>query len=179
MERLMAAQNNRGGIGPQEEMMRSFMKMQKKIMEINPDHPLIEGLLDKIHEFGEDQESALKDDDLDELVEILYDTSLVRSGFNVRDPTSYFGKVESILRRSLGVSESAKARVEVKPAPPVEEGPVRSRQDQQPEVGDDPAAGTQWTDWAEMKEKLGAAKVESTRGEQAEEIDLTHQHDEL
>lgn len=38
---------------------------------------------------------------------------------------SYFNQVELLLRRSLGVSETAKARVEVKPAPPIETGPVR------------------------------------------------------
>lgn len=76
-------------------------------------------------EFQGDDEAAQQDADLDETISILYDTSLVRSGFNVREPPSYFSRVESVLRRSLGVSESAKAKVNVKPAPPVEQGPFQ------------------------------------------------------
>ena len=124
MERLAAAQNSRQG-GKQEEVMKNWMKTQKKILEINPHHPLVEALLDRISEYDGDDEAAQKDADLDETVSILYDTSLVRSGFNVREPPSYFSRIESVLRRSLGVSESAKAKVNVKPAPPVEQGPFQ------------------------------------------------------
>lgn len=122
MERLIAAQSSRQG-GSQEEMMKNFMKMQKKVLEVNPHHPLIEALLERVVEYNGDEAASQDDEDLDEIVSILYDTSLVRSGFNVREPPSYFSRIESVLRRSLGVSESAKANVRIKPAPPVEQGP--------------------------------------------------------
>lgn len=124
MERLVAAQNSRQG-GNQEDFMKTYMKTQKKILEVNPHHPLIEALLDRVSEFDGDDAAAQEDADLDETVSILYDTSLVRSGFNVREPPAYFSRIESVLRRSLGVPESAKANVKVKPAPPVEEGPFQ------------------------------------------------------
>ena len=141
MERLAAAQNSKAG-GQQEDFMRMMMKMQKKVFQINPKHPLIEGMLDRVGEF-DDQEQALKDDDLSELVEILYDTSLVRSGFAVRDPSDYFGRIESVLRRSLGVSQAAKAKVNVQPAPEVETGPVSPSSD-----ADDASAPQDLPDWA-------------------------------
>lgn len=81
--------------------------------------------------------------DLNDTVNVLYQTALVKSGFNIPDPNawvvwpsagaasltlsarSYFTQIEQILRRSLGVSQTAEAVVDVKPAPAVETGPVR------------------------------------------------------
>jgi heat shock protein beta len=126
--------------------------MQKKLLEINPTHPLVEGLLEKVQEYGDASEEALKDEDLSETVNILYDTSLVRSGFTVREPSEYFSRVEAILRRSLGVSESAKAKVDVKPAPPVEQGPVKPRADKAFDAGmPGMMEGSEWLDWAKSK----------------------------
>lgn len=128
-----------------------MMKLQKKVLEINPEHPLISGLLDKLSEFASDEE-AQADEDLNELVDVLYDTSLVRSGFSVRDPTDYFGRVESILRRSLGVSETAKAGGKVKPAPQVETGPVKPKEQKMegmPEGGD--FSGAEWANWRDRE----------------------------
>lgn len=145
MERLVAAQNSRQG-GNQEDFMKQFMKTQKKILEINPHHPLVEALLDRVGEYEGDSEAAQKDGDLDETVSILYDTSLVRSGFNVREPSSYFSRVESVLRRSLGVSESAKPKINVKPAPPVEEGPFKP-----PPPAEDKPAMPDFMDWQDCE----------------------------
>lgn len=154
MERLAAAQNSKGG-GQQDDFMRMMMKTQKRILQINAKHPLIEGLLDKLSEFDSPEEAA-KDDDLNELVNILYDTSLVRSGFTVREPSEYFSRIESILRRSLGVSESAKAKYTVKPAPPIEEGPVKPAVPDLPT--DTPLGGAgeggaipEWADWEQSR----------------------------
>lgn len=60
---------------------------QKKIFEINPHHPLITGLLEKVDDLIEDDEVA--EAELSETVLVLYQTALVRSGFNVPDPNSY------------------------------------------------------------------------------------------
>lgn len=59
-------------------------------------------------------------------------TALVKSGFQLPDPNAYFSQIEVILRRSLGVSQSAQAEIDVRPAPPVETGPVRPAQPEQP-----------------------------------------------
>jgi len=149
MERMMAAQNN---AREQDSMMTNFFKNAKKVLEINPRHPLIEGLLDKLEEVGED------DEDLKENILTLWDTSMVRSGFALKDTNGYFARVESLLRRSLGVSQTATANLgDVKSAPPIEEGPVRpAGSDDEPldahrAEGADP---TQWQDWSKIKDQI-------------------------
>lgn len=126
MERLIASQNQ----GTGENFMTAFAKLQKKTFEINPKHPLIEALLSKVEalppseeegqEFGVNESDGLK-----ESLQVLWLTALVKSGFTVPDPNIYFEQIETILRRSLGVDQDAKAEVDVKPAPEVEQGPVK------------------------------------------------------
>lgn len=118
-----------------------------KVLEINPRSPLIEGLLKRVEQLpGEDEERDLEaEDELREVTSVLIDGALVRSGFEVPDSHSYvfpsclpplplpsiltddyffncsfFTRVDRILRRSLGVSETAPTDDSVKPAPPVD-----------------------------------------------------------
>lgn len=62
------------------------MKKQK-ILEINPNSPLIEGLLNRVLQLpAEDEEKDLEaEEELKEVVSILIDGALVRSGFEVPD----------------------------------------------------------------------------------------------
>lgn len=46
--------------------------------------------------------------------------ALLFSGDDMLTSDSFFERVDRVLRRSLGVSESARADTTVKPAPPVE-----------------------------------------------------------
>ncbi|KAM0750396.1 heat shock protein Hsp90 [Meredithblackwellia eburnea MCA 4105] len=155
MERLMAAQNSAGG----DNFMTNFMKTQKRTFEINPKHPLIEGLLEKVEEVQGDEAGEAE---LNETIAVLWQTALVRSGFTVPDPNIYFSQVEALLRRSLGVSETAKARdaEDVKPAPPVETGPIRPS-----DPAYDPKANeeanvpefenpSEWANWADVKKGM-------------------------
>ena len=81
--------------------------------------------------------------------------------------------METLLRRSLGVSQSAKTVLgDVKAAPPVEEGPVRPAPETDAaadaEGGDMFGGGrdkppAEWQDWSEMKKKM-----QSTEGEHDE-----------
>lgn len=89
--------------------------------------------------------------------------------------------MEALLRKSLGVSLSAKPKVQIRPAPPTAMGPLdedgvdnamNNLDDDITFVNQDAAgheddlAGGQWLDWTEMKRKAGGA---------SEEV----QHDEL
>lgn len=65
--------------------MFAMMKNLPRVLEINPKSPLIGGLLDRVLDFPE--EDAV-DEDLSETVRVLVDTTLVRSGFSVADPTT-------------------------------------------------------------------------------------------
>ncbi|ORY34940.1 putative cation-transporting ATPase [Naematelia encephala] len=156
MAKIMAAQ-----AGIEDDPMYDMMKNLPKVLEINPKSPLIEGLLDRVLEIAEDDEGSADANELRETVRVLFDTSMVRSGFTVADPTSYFERVEALLRRSLGVSATAKASTRVKPAPPTATGPI----DEDGIGGDDDESafvnqadgagdGSEWLDWHAMKEQL-------------------------
>jgi len=61
----------------EDEFMSKFYANQKKILEINPNHPLILGLLEKA--------KSGFDDTTKELVHVLYETNLIRSGYQLKD----------------------------------------------------------------------------------------------
>ncbi|KAI0327766.1 heat shock protein Hsp90 [Cubamyces sp. BRFM 1775] len=101
--------------------MWEFAKKQK-VLEINPRSPLIEGLLKRIEQLPaeEDERDVEAEEELREVATVLVDGALVRSGFAVTDSNEFFTRVDRILRRSLGVSETAPTDTTVKPAPPVD-----------------------------------------------------------
>lgn len=170
----MAAQSN---AREQESVMTGFFKNAKKVLEINPRHPLIEGLLEKLEVDGEES------DDLRDTVWTLWDTSMVRSGFTLKDTDAYFTRVERLLRKSVGISETAKAALgDIRSAPPVEHGPVQPSAD---EESDDPLAKVKrgvsgmeglgdLPNWNDMREEM-AAKLGTNSKSQDDSVD----HDEL
>lgn len=125
MERLMAAQT--GNKIKDGDFMHDWAKKQK-FLEINPNSPLIEGMLKKVQALNDVEEGEEKDaqleEELREVTSILIDGALVRSGFAVPDSNLFFTRMDRVLRRSLGVSESARGDETVKPAPPVDETPL-------------------------------------------------------
>ena len=60
-----------------------------KTFEINPNSPLIEGLLRRVEQLPTDGESDVElEEELKEVTSILIDSALVRSGFEVADPNA-------------------------------------------------------------------------------------------
>ncbi|KAG6814166.1 hypothetical protein H0H92_000842 [Tricholoma furcatifolium] len=118
VQRMMAASNARATQGnPLHEHA-----MKAKVLEINPRSPLIEGLLRRVEDLlsDEDEKDAEDEEELREVASILIDGALVRSGFEVPNSNRFFSRVDKVLRRSLGVSETAPTDETVKPAPPVD-----------------------------------------------------------
>ncbi|KAG6861602.1 hypothetical protein C0995_014509 [Termitomyces sp. Mi166 len=118
VQKMMAASNakgNRGGI------LHEFA-MKAKVLEINPRSPLIEGLLRRVEDLptDEDEKDQESEEELHEVASILIDGALVRSGFEVPDSNRFFTRVDRVLRRSLGVSETTPTDETVKPAPPID-----------------------------------------------------------
>lgn len=151
MERLMAAQSQQKG-AEGSNFMLDFIKKAKKTFEINPKHPLIQGLLTRVESVEEDNKT--EKEELSQVIRVLWDTSLVRSGFTVPDTNSYFDKIELLLRKFVGVDVSEKIQVgEIKPAPSVEEGPLdpRSKSD---EKLDGKSDGAKWEDWSKIKDQV-------------------------
>ncbi|KAH9817316.1 Hsp90 protein-domain-containing protein [Melampsora americana] len=165
MERLMAAQGSRGG--SENNFMMDMIKKAKKVFEINPKHPLIQGLLSKVPESGEEA-----DEELRYVVRTLWDTSLVRSGFNVVDNNAYFDRIEVLLRKSIGVDEKEKVDVgEIKPAPPIEVGPVDGRKEGKSEEKSskvEEEKKEEWKDWSKVKEEMKKEKEEVKEEEKME-----------
>lgn len=98
MERIMKAQALR------DSSMTSYM-VSKKVMEINPKHGIVKelkNLLDK-----DQSNSTLKD-----IVWLLYDTSLLNSGFSVEDPNTFAKRMHKMLLFGLQDDSSIPAETE-------------------------------------------------------------------
>ncbi|KAK5583830.1 hypothetical protein RB653_005432 [Dictyostelium firmibasis] len=74
-ERIMKAQAHQSNSQPQFN--------SKKIMEINPSHPLIKQLLNRLNEFGEEDESIKVS------AHVLYETSALTAGYSIDNPTNF------------------------------------------------------------------------------------------
>jgi len=79
MEKLLASQGKKTAI-------HEYASKQK-VLEINPRSPLIEGLLKRIVALGEEENERDKEEEteLTEVVNILIDGALIRSGFDVME----------------------------------------------------------------------------------------------
>merc|ERR1711990_1169003 len=80
-----------------QDMQRDYYLNQKKTLEINTRHPLVKELLRRVEDNPADP--VAKD-----IAVMMFNTATLRSGFPLRDTTSFFaGAIESMMRKSLGV----------------------------------------------------------------------------
>ncbi|KAI0322433.1 heat shock protein Hsp90 [Amylostereum chailletii] len=154
IQRMMTA--SRKGKDENADLMQEFVKLQK-VLELNPRSPLIEGLLRRVEQLpSEGEEPDVEaEEELKEVTSILIDGALVRSGFEVADTDEFMMRVDRVLRRSLGVSQTAATDTTVKPAPPVDPE-LLDESEYEPEPEADPSQ-FQWP--PPMEDDDGKAKV--------------------
>lgn len=70
----------------------------KKHLEINPDHSIIKALKNKVSEDKNDK--SVKD-----LVHLLFETSLLSSGFSLDEPQVHSARIYRMINLGLGIDE--------------------------------------------------------------------------
>ena len=88
----------------------------KKHLEINPDHSIMKSLKDKV-------ELDKNDKSVKDLVTLLFETSLLSSGFSLEDPHTHANRIHRMIKLGLGVEEDEAPEAAEEPAeemPPLE-----------------------------------------------------------
>ena len=97
MERIMKAQALR------DSNASSYM-MSKKTMEINPHHIIIKTLKERL---SNENSNSLKD-----LINLIFESSLIASGFNIEDPATFVNRINKMIKLGLSLDEDEEEALE-------------------------------------------------------------------
>ncbi|XP_014284945.1 heat shock protein 83 [Halyomorpha halys] len=103
MERIMKAQALR------DTSTMGYMAA-KKHLEINPDHPIVDTLRQKAE--ADKNDKAVKD-----LVILLFETSLLSSGFTLEEPQVHASRIYRMIKLGLGIDEDEIMAIEEESVP--------------------------------------------------------------
>uniref|UniRef100_H2ZL53 Endoplasmin n=1 Tax=Ciona savignyi TaxID=51511 RepID=H2ZL53_CIOSA len=144
MERIMKAQ----AYQTQKDSTNNFYANQKKTLEINPRHPLVKNLLERIETDAEDAQAT-------EIANVMFDTAVLRSGYSLKDSVDFSKRILGMLYKNLNID----------PETPVEEEPEDEAEEEEEEEVDADEEEEE-TEGAEATEK---STEEPAEAEQSEE----------
>ncbi|KAL3316195.1 hypothetical protein Ciccas_005168 [Cichlidogyrus casuarinus] len=96
MERMMLSNSYKNS----DDSTFSYQRNLKRILDINPRHPLIKELRALVVQDSTDEKAK-------ELANLLFDTATLRSGFLIHDTVEFAKRIETVMRKNLGISEDA------------------------------------------------------------------------
>ena len=78
-------------------LLSSYYSSQKKNLEVNPRHPLIKTLKQRVDSQPDDQTTK-------DLAMVLFETATLRSGYALRETAGFADRIERMLRLSMDIS---------------------------------------------------------------------------
>ena len=98
MERITRAQAYQKSGG---DSAQNYYFGQKKIVEINPGHPLIKEMLKRVEADSSDKRSK-------DLVELMFDSATLRSGYELQNMAGFADRIETMMRSAMNISPDEK-----------------------------------------------------------------------